>query len=226
LIRKVSRVSQSGTVRLISNANHKPPVLGALASTFGALANLEALESVTSDRQQAQQKGVPGIAPEALATGYGYSFVNAAFAYRRPGGNRFNPPDWGVWYSAFDSETALHEVKYHLTRAIAAAAADFDNETRYIELLADVDADLVDLRGIDPASDCLNADIAIGYPAGQKLSGEVRAQGQNGIVYPSVRHQGGSCLAVFWPGLIQNFQQGATWILKWAGSPTPTITRA
>ena len=116
---------------------------------------------------------------------------------------------------------------YHLTRAIAAAGAEFDNETRYIELLADVDADFVDLRGIDPASDCLNADPAIGYPAGQKLAGEIRAAGgENGIVYPSVRHHGsGEYLAVFWPGLIQNFQQGATWILKWAGDPTPAITK-
>jgi RES domain-containing protein len=225
LIYNVSRISRSRTIRLISNANHKPPVLQALASTYGALANLEALESVTSGRQRAQQKGVSGIAPEALAAGYGYSFVNAAFAYRRPGGNRFNPPDWGVWYSAFAAETALREVTYHLTRAIAAAGADFDNETRCIELLADVDADFVDLRGIDPAPDCLNADPATGYPAGQKLAGDVRAQGHNGIVYPSVRHHGGECLAVFWPGLIRNFQQGATWILKWAGDPTPTITK-
>jgi RES domain-containing protein len=211
-------------VRLISNANHKPPVLLALASTHGALENLEALESLTSRRQEAQQKGVPGIA--ALATGYGYSFVNAAFAYTRPDGNRFNPADWGVWYCAFHHDTALAEVAYHLTRAIAAAGARFDNETRYIELLADVDADFVDLRGIDSESDCLNADPAIGYPAGQKLAGEVRTQGCNGIVYPSVRHRGGECLAVFWPGLIRNFQQGATWILTWAGNPTPTITRA
>jgi hypothetical protein len=35
----------------------------------------------------------------------------------------------------------------------------------------------------------------------------------------------GVCLAAFWPGLIQNFQQGESWILKWAGSPTPTITK-
>jgi hypothetical protein len=34
------------------------------------------------------------------------------------------------------------------------------------------------------------------------------------------------CLAAFWPGLIQNFQQGESWSLKWAGSPTPTITKA
>jgi RES domain-containing protein len=219
----ISRVTQSRTVRLISNANHKPPVLLALAPTQGALRQLEALESVTSQRQVAQQKGVPGIAPEALATGYGYSFVNAAFAYTRPNGNRFNPPEWGVWYSAFDHDTALHEVKYHLTRALEAAGT-FDDETRYIELLADVDADFVDLRGIDPASECLNPDTAVGYPAGQLLAAETRMQGHNGIVYPSVRHRGGTCLAVFWPGLIRNFRQGATWILKWSGGPEPTMT--
>jgi RES domain-containing protein len=222
----ISRVSRSRTVRLISNANHKPPVLLALAPTQGALEKLEALESITSQRQQAQQKGIPGIAPGALAIGYGYSFVNAAFAYTRPGGNRFNPREWGVWYSAFEHMTALQEVKYHLTRAIEASGAPFENETRYIELLADIDADFVDLRGIDPAPACLDADIAIGYPAGQKLSAEVRAQGQNGIVYPSVRHAGGVCLAVFWPGLIQNFQQGATWVLKWTGTREPAITKS
>jgi RES domain-containing protein len=221
----ISRISQSRTVRLISNANHKPPVLLALASTQGALDALEALESITSRRQVAQQKGIPGIAPDALATGYGYSFVNAAFAYTRPTGNRFNPPEWGVWYSAFDHDTALQEVKFHLTRALQAAGAAFDNESRYIELLADVDADFVDLRGLDPPPECLNADTAIGYPAGQRLAAEFRTQGSNGIVYPSVRHRDGTCLAVFWPGLIRNFRQGATWILNWSGDPEPTITK-
>jgi hypothetical protein len=128
LTHAISRVAQPRTVRLISNANHKPPVLLALASTHGALENLEALESLTSRRQEAQQKGVPGIAPGALASGYGYSFVNAAFAYTRPEGNRFNPSDWGVWYSAFHHDTALREVAYHLTRAIAAAGARFETK--------------------------------------------------------------------------------------------------
>ena len=92
---QVSRVSPSRTVRLISNANHKPPVLLALASTHGALESLEALERVTNQRQQAQRKGVPGIAARSMAAGYGYSFVNAAFAYTRPNGNQFNPSGLG-----------------------------------------------------------------------------------------------------------------------------------
>jgi RES domain-containing protein len=223
---KLSRVSQPRAVRLISNANHKPPVLERLAPTFGARSHLEALESVTSGRQEAQQKGVPGIAPEAMASGYGYQYVNAAFAYTRPNGNRFNPIDWGVWYCSFECETSLQEVAYHLTRAIQACGADFDNETRYLELLADFDAEFADFRDLEPRPDCLHEDVTIGYPAGQKLAAELRGAGLNGIVYPSVRHAAGTCIAAFWPGLIQNFQQGETWILKWAGSPDPTITKA
>jgi RES domain-containing protein len=223
---KLSRVSQSRTIRLISNANHKPPVLERLAPTFGARSKLEALENVTSGRQEAQQMGIPGIAPEAMASGYGYNYVNAAFAYTRPKGNRFNPPEWGVWYCSFQVETSLEEVAYHLTRALKACGADFDNETRYIELLADFEVELADLRNLHPVPDCLHDDVTIGYPAGQTFAANLRESGLNGIVYPSVRHIGGTCLAAFWPGMIQNFQQGATWILKWTGDPKPSITKA
>jgi hypothetical protein len=223
---KLSRVLHQRAVRLISNANHKPPVLEALAPTFGARTDLESLESVTSGRQQVEQNGLPGIAPEAMATGYGYSYINAAFAYRRSNGSRFNPEQWGTWYSGLQSETSQKEVAYHLTRAMEACGADFDNETRYIELLSDFDAPFVDLRGIDPRPDMLIEDIKIAYPLGQKLADEVRTAGQNGIVYPSVRHHGGTCVAAFWPGLIQNFQIGETWIFKWEGDPVPTITEA
>ncbi len=78
----VSRVSQRRTVRLISNANHKPPVLEKLASSYGARAHLEALESVTSARQNVQQKGIPGLAPEALASGYGFTYISLVLRVR------------------------------------------------------------------------------------------------------------------------------------------------
>lgn len=221
----LTRITRQRTVRLISHARHKPPVLEALAPTFGARDSLEQLESVTSGRVIAQQKGVPGIAPSAFAAGYGYTYVNAAIAYTRLDGNRFNPRDWGAWYCGFDVETSLAEVSYHLTRAIRAAGDDFDNTTSYVELLADFDAEFVDIRNVEPVPACLDADVAIGYPNGQALASEARQAGLNGIVYPSVRSPGGTCLAAFWPGLLQNFQQGQIWTLKWEGSPTPQITK-
>lgn len=214
------------TIRLIASAHHKPPVLEPLASTFGARSQLEALESVTSGRQKAQQLGVPGISPDALATGYGYSYINAAFAYPRHNGNRFSPKEWGAWYSAFEIETALAEVAFHLTRALAAAEGRFDNITYYVELLANFTAEFCDLRECDPPPDYLSQDTDIAYPSGQRFATELRESGANGIVYPSARRVGGTCLVAFWPGLVQNFQRGETWILKWAGNPIPEIKLA
>ena len=87
---------------------------GALGPTFGDRSRLEALESVTSGRLQAEQRGVPTIAPEAMASGYGYTYINAAFAYPRLAGSRFNPPQWGAWllirgrYGTRGSELSPH----------------------------------------------------------------------------------------------------------------------
>jgi hypothetical protein len=117
------------TVRLIASAHHKPPVLEQLASSFGARTLLEDLESVTSGGQVAQQVGIPGVAPDALAQGYGYTYINAAFAYPRHDGSRFNPKEWGAWYSAYAVSTALQEVAFHLTRALECAGGDYDNVT-------------------------------------------------------------------------------------------------
>lgn len=214
------------TVRLTAAADHKPPVLQPLASSSGALQKLEELEGLTSGRLVAQQKGLPGIASDMLAAGYGHSYINASFSYRRPGGNRFNPPDWGAWYCAFTVETALKEVAYHLTRALENCGAAYDNTTRYRELLATFADSFYDLRDAAPRPDCLDPDIAKAYPKGQALAARLRAEGGNGIVYPSVRHDGGICLAAFWPKLIRDFQQGEIWILKWAGDPTPSIEKA
>ena len=158
--------------------------------------------------------------------GYGYSYVNAAFAYPRHDGSRFSPKEWGAWYSAFEIDTALQEVAYHLTRALTAAEAHYDNTTYYVELLADFRAEFCDLREVCPSPDYLNPDTTLAYPLGQQFAGKIRQEGANGIVYPSVRYRGGTCLVAFWPGLVQNFQRGETWILRWAGDPVPEITKA
>jgi hypothetical protein len=40
-----------------------------------------------------------------------------------------------------------------------------------------------------------------------------------GLIYPSVRHQGGRCFVAFDPGIIQNVRPGASWKLVWNGVP-------
>ena len=65
----------------------------------------------------------------------------------------------------------------------------------------------------------LNADPATGYPAGQAFARSLRGEGCRGLIYPSVRHQGGRCFVAFDPGIVQNVRPGASWVLTWSGTP-------
>ena len=140
-------------MRLISTGRLKPPVLSPLAPNFGALEDLARLESVTNARLQAQEAGLPGLDPRELVFGRGgYSFINAAFTHTRPGGNRFNGEDRGAWYCAFEVETSLGEVAFHLMREFEAIGR-FDNFTDDAELVADFFGPFHDLRARDAANE-------------------------------------------------------------------------
>ena len=196
-----------------------------LAANHGALEDLASLESATNGRLRAEQSGLPDLAPQELVFGRpGQTFINAAFTHTRQGGNRFNDENRGAWYCAFEVETSVAEVSYHLTRELANIGR-FENITDYAELLADFIGSFHDSRGQNPRPDYLNPDPAIGYPAGQALARELRSQGGNGIVYSSARRGGGTCLVALRPDLVQNFRQGEIWRLEWQGTPQPSVSR-
>ena len=48
---------------------------------------------------------------------------------------------------------------------------------------------------------------------------QARAEGHNGIIYRSVRHEGGTCIAALWPNVVQSVVQGAMYRLTWSGAP-------
>jgi RES domain-containing protein len=220
-------LAQRDTVRLVSTGRLKEPVLRPLAADSDAFDALAGLEGVTNGRLQTEETGLPDLDPRELVFARaGYTFINAAFTHTRPGGNRFNGEDRGAWYCAFEAETALAEVAYHLTRELEAIGR-FNNTTDYAELIADFSGTFHDLRGADRASEeALDREPAIAYPAGQALARRLRGDaGSNGIVYPSARHANGTCLVAFRPDLVQNLRQGDIWRLVWQGDPTPSITR-
>jgi RES domain-containing protein len=218
-------VAQRDTVRLISTGRLKDSVLLPLAANHGALEDLAVLESVTNGRLIAQEAGLPGLDPRELVFGRaGYTFINAAFTHTRPGGNRFNGDDRGAWYCAYEVQTAIGEVSYHLTRELEAIGR-FENVTDYAELIADFFGTFHDLRAATVSdSPVLHADPNVAYPAGQGLAKRLRNEAaSNGIVYPSVRHVTGTCLVAFRPDLVQNLRQGVIWRIEWQGGPNPTV---
>ncbi len=59
---------------------------------------------------------LPGIGVRELLFGVPYyRVVNAAFTHAHPLGSRFNGPDRGAWYAAFETRTAQAEVAFHKT---------------------------------------------------------------------------------------------------------------
>ena len=144
---------------------------------------------------------MPDLDPRELVFGRaGHTCINAAFAHPRLGGNRFNGEDRGAWYCGFDVATCLGEASYHLTCELEAIGR-FENVTDYAELIADFFGPFHDLRAADRAAEpVLQDDPALGYSAGQALALRLRKEfDSNGIIYPSVRLAGGTCLVAFRP---------------------------
>ena len=108
--------------------------------------------------------------------------------------SRFSDGSFGVWYCGDRFEVALAETAFHFARFMTATnepAADAD----FRELTCRIAGAMHDLRKSDPEG-CLAPDD---WTAGQALGRRVRADGADGVVYPSVRTRQGLAAAVFWP---------------------------
>ncbi len=211
------------TVRLVTTARLRAAVLTPLVDGAEELEALAEIEGATSSRQIAEERGISGLAANELVYDVPHArFINASFAYARPQQpNRFNGADRGAWYAALDVATCLAEVGYHLTRMLA-DAGDFNATVEYAEMLSSLAGDFFDLRGLS-AHPALGADEAVAYPAGNALADSARAAGLNGIIYPSVRHEGGTCIAALRPAAVQSVRQGDVYRMVWAGSPAPVV---
>jgi RES domain-containing protein len=217
-------IAEQATVRLIPTAYYKPPVLRPLVDDDLELEILAMIEGLTNQRLKAQNAGLPGLdARELVFNALGQSHINAAFAYTRPEGNRFNDKSRGAWYCAFDDLTAIAEVAFHRTRELERINI-FEDEVVYQALLAGFLGDFHDLRPAPADTPSLNPDPAIAYPEGQALAATLRSQNSRGIVYPSQRKKGGLCLVAFHPYLVQNVRPGARWKLTWTGTAQYTLT--
>lgn len=206
---------QFDTIRLIPNRFRQ--TLHRLAADPRQLAALAAL---TSDSAIAMRNRLPGIGlAELVAHIPGSEVINASFIHPNPAGARFNGPDRGAWYAALAVETAQAEIAHH--KAIEYSEIDrFDDSVTYDAYLGDFSAVFHDLDG---NRECLNPGS---YAASQILAQKYLDAGSLGIIYPSVRHAGGTCVACFRPALVGNLRRDVGYRFTWSGTPVPNITRA
>lgn len=207
-------VRQYDTHRLIPSKYSQggESVLVRVASGDDDLAAIFDLDHATNDRLLAENDLLPGIDTHELVFGLPYyRIVNAAFCHAQPLGSRFNGPDRGAWYAAFELETAQAEVAFH--KALELAEVGWPEESIiYDDYLADFSGEFHDIREREEFADCYDPDS---YLASLALAEQLLALGSLGIVYTSVRRPPGDCLACFRPALVTNVRKDATWRFTW-----------
>lgn len=213
---------QFDTCRLIPSrfVGSEDSVLVPLSDSDAHLADIFELDNASNERLIAEHGRASGIGVDELVFGVpNFRIINAAFAYARPEGSRFNSDERGAWYCGFDIETALDEIIFHKT--VEYHEIDrFDDSVRYQNLLADFNSEFHDLRGAGRHAKCLVPDS---YVASQKLAMQLLEEGSLGVIYPSVRHAGGTNLACFRPALVGNVRRGMAYQLTWSGTPHPEV---
>jgi RES domain len=217
-----SLVRRNNTHRLIPSkySDGGASVLARIADDDRHLADIFDLDHATNERLLAENELLPGIGVHELLFGVPYyRVVNAAFTHAHPLGSRFNGPDRGAWYAAFDLRTAQSEVAFHKTVQLAEIGR-FDDEVTLDDYRADFSSPFHDLRDTVMFTECLDPDS---YVQSQALAEQLLDEGSLGVVYPSVRRAGGTCLACFRPALVMNVRKGTTYRFRWSGHPTPTI---
>ena len=202
----VSRLLQDDTHRLIPSAYDEETVLNRLTTDSDELIALFELEGATNERLLGEAGFLPGITVRELVFGVSYShIVNAAFTHAKPFGSRFNGPERGAWYAAFSLETAGIEVAFHKSEELREINWQEKETFLYADYLADFRGEFHDIRGNSDFVKCLDPN---NYAASQKLARELLDKGSAGVVYSSVRHSGGTCIACFRPALVNNVRKG------------------
>ena len=219
---RTALVRQFDTFRLLPTrfAAREDSVLTGLAEDDAHLRDLFDLDNATNERLRAERGLAPGIGVGELVFGVpNASLVNAAYTYAHPQGSRFNGPERGAWYCSYEVETALEEVAFHKSIEYQEIAR-FDDSVTYETLLADFTGVFHDIRDDARFARCL---APTSYVASQRLAERLLEKGSLGVIYPSVRREGGTNLACFRPAVVGNVRRGATYRLTWAGEPRPSV---
>jgi len=193
-----------------------PPInLFERVATAEDLDAVQAIESAYNPRLRDAVGDLSLVPRDERVVGPGAGYIMAAFTHVSPEGSRFSNGTYGVFYAAQRESTAIAETRYHRERFMRAT-----NETRceldMRVLGVTVKASLHDLRGMrEILPDVYRADD---YTASQLLGGALRAGGSSGVVYDSVRQDGGKCVGAFRPRLLSHCKDWKHLRYRWDGA--------
>ena len=185
----------------------------------GDLAAILRLEAMTNPRMLEVSAAIRSVEPEDCVTGPGSTFVMAPFAYPRP--SRFTDGTFGIYYAGDVVDTAIAEHKHHSEIFLADTSEPpgvFDH--RVIE--AAVDCPLEDVARNDRAGELLNPND---YRASRAFGAVLHGKRADGLVWPSVRRPGGTCIGIFKPRLVHNARSAYYLGYRWDGTFVSDVFR-
>jgi hypothetical protein len=145
------------------------------------------------------------VPPDRRVSGPGASYLMAPFTHVSPDRpSRFSDGRFGVLYAGDTFEAALFETIHHHARFMARTKERPGWTSQFREIVMQIEANLHDLRRGDHAA-ALDPES---YSESQALGAQLRSEGSDGLVYPSVRRSGGECVGLFYPdGAAQPLQR-------------------
>ena len=183
----LARILQRSTHRLISSKYSEGRLSSDDSEAAGILPDMRDISNeatawlpVEPAQLQDGKEAVFGVAHSRI--------INATFAFPHERGGRFNSSKRGAWYARFDLVTSQIEVAWHKTRALLDIGR-LEESLAYDDYLADFGGAFHGIREdsnrdkyLDPHS----------YSESQAMAESLIEQGASGIIYPSVRHDGGN----------------------------------
>lgn len=183
---------------------------------------LYALESMTNDRIRDETGQIEMVPPEERLYGNGSGPIMAAFTHPNPLGSRFSDGSFGIFYAAREVETAIAETRHHSTNFLATTGEEpIRIQMRLYRV--DVAGDVLDLRGAPISKPGVLSPTT--YAESQPVGWQARNDGMAGLLYPSVRHAGGECVAALRTRILRSCLHEGQFEYHWNGKEIDYITR-
>lgn len=197
--------------RLVSS--HFPPInLFENVASVDELDIVYEIESLTNDRLREEAGDLALVPKQERVCGPGSSTVMAAFTHIHFPSRFTDGTEYGVYYGSKTLDTAFAETIYHREKFLSATnEPDTDITMRcYINKVA---LKVHDIRSNDFVHLHTND-----YSQPQQFAKKMRTNGSNGLLYRSIRDEGGECVAAFRPKTVTIPTPGEHYKYIWSGA--------
>lgn len=175
------------------------------------------IESLTNDRLRQEAGNISLVPEQDRISGPGSTPVMAAFTHIGLD-SRFSDGTFGVYYAAKNQETAIAETRYHSAKFMGYTNEDPGE----IDMRVYIGEILLPMHDIRSATyDYLHAPDD--WSPSQAFGLEMKLSNSWGIVYSSVRHSKGECIAALRPPAVSIPRQGSHLSYVWDGKTVSNV---